>query len=296
MCILFTVLLIIFSVLALLSKNKYDEFLADVDKSQYKLKKYMPIIMAAMNLASYKLDTKYDVLLSKKLLEIEYSKSPMKRAKIYRINQVTTALFSIFLLSFIGACSELKDMMHNHSYVVDTSFLIFTFMIGALVFYLLENQVNEKLKKRRLNIQCDFPDFLNKLILLINAGMVISRAWERIVLSDTKNSPLSKELRFTLSEIKSGKPENKAYEDFAKRCRIPEITKFTSVVIQNLKKGNAELVSILRLQAVECWEMRKNAAKKLGEEASTKLIFPLMIMFIGILIIVLTPAVMQLGI
>jgi tight adherence protein C len=283
-------------VLALLSKNKYDEFLADVDKSQYKLKKYMPIIMAAMNLASYKLDTKYDVLLSKKLLEIEYSKSPMKRAKIYRINQVTTALFSIFLLSFIGACSELKDMMHNHSYVVDTSFLIFTFMIGALVFYLLENQVNEKLKKRRLNIQCDFPDFLNKLILLINAGMVISRAWERIVLSDTKNSPLSKELRFTLSEIKSGKPENKAYEDFAKRCRIPEITKFTSVVIQNLKKGNAELVSILRLQAVECWEMRKNAAKKLGEEASTKLIFPLMIMFIGILIIVLTPAVMQLGI
>jgi tight adherence protein C len=34
--------------------------------------------------------------------------------------------------------------------------------------------------------------------------------------------------------------------------------------------------------------------KRLGEEASTKLVFPLMIMFIGILIIVLIPAILQL--
>jgi tight adherence protein C len=35
-------------------------------------------------------------------------------------------------------------------------------------------------------------------------------------------------------------------------------------------------------------------AKRLGEEASTKLVLPLMIMFVGILIIVILPAVMQL--
>ena len=38
--------------------------------------------------------------------------------------------------------------------------------------------------------------------------------------------------------------------------------------------------------------MRKNAAKRLGEEASTKLLFPMMLMFIAILLIVAMPAVL----
>ena len=124
------------------------------------------------------------------------------------------------------------------------------------------------------------------------------RAMEKIVLdrqkAGKKDRPLYDELSVVLMEIKAGKSEIKAYEEFAKKCRVPEITKFTSVIIQNLKKGNSELVSILRLQSVECWEMRKSVAKKLGEEASTKLLFPMMIMFAAILLIVITPAAMQL--
>jgi len=54
------------------------------------------------------------------------------------------------------------------------------------------------------------------------------------------------------------------------------------------------LVPLLKLQSNECWQLRKNMAKRLGEEASTKLVLPLMIMFVGILIIVILPAVMQL--
>ena len=39
--------------------------------------------------------------------------------------------------------------------------------------------------------------------------------------------------------------------------------------------------------------MRKNAARQLGEEASTKILIPLMIMFLGIVLIVSTPAVLS---
>jgi tight adherence protein C len=52
---------------------------------------------------------------------------------------------------------------------------------------------------------------------------------------------------------------------------------------------------LLRLQADECWELRKLRAKQLGEEASAKLLIPMMIMFVGILIIVVLPAVLQLN-
>jgi tight adherence protein C len=124
--------------------------------------------------------------------------------------------------------------------------------------------------------------------------MTVPKAWEKIVRDRKIMTPLYEELNITYIEIRNGKPEISAYEDFARRCRVKEITKFVTAIIQNLRKGNSELVPLLKLQSNECWQLRKLMAKKLGEEASTKLVLPLMIMFVGILVVVILPAVLQL--
>ena len=80
---------------------------------------------------------------------------------------------------------------------------------------------------------------------------------------------------------------------FARRCKVKEVTKFVSVILMNLRRGGAEVVPVLKQQGAECWEMRKAAAKQMGEEASTKILLPLMIMFVGIILIVATPAVLS---
>ena len=54
-----------------------------------------------------------------------------------------------------------------------------------------------------------------------------------------------------------------------------------------------EVVPVLRQQGNECWEMRKNAARQMGEEASSKILLPMMLMFLGIVLIVATPAVLS---
>ena len=138
----------------------------------------------------------------------------------------------------------------------------------------------------------DFPEFLNKFTLLVNAGMTVSRAWSKISEDASKGGPLYEEIAHTVSEISSGKAEIISYEDFAERCKISEITKFISVIEQNIRKGNKELVSVLKYQVNDCWQMRKNVAKRLGEEASTKMLLPLMLMFFAIVLIVATPAIM----
>jgi tight adherence protein C len=84
------------------------------------------------------------------------------------------------------------------------------------------------------------------------------------------------------------------YEDFARRCRTIEVSRFVSIIIQNIKKGNDELALILRVISNESLNTRKNIAKKLGEEASAKMIIPMMIMFLAIILIVSTPAVLSL--
>lgn len=175
------------------------------------------------------------------------------------------------------------------------SILVYALLMSGLIVYLSDNDINLRAERRKMRIRYHFPDFLNKLVLLINAGMTVNRAMEKIVYDNRLESPFYEELSIAMADIGGGKPEHQALEEFANRCKVPEISKFVSVLLQNLVKGNAELVSILLLLSGECWEMRKNAAKRMGEEASTKLLLPMMLMLVAILMIVVTPAVLSMN-
>jgi tight adherence protein C len=187
------------------------------------------------------------------------------------------ALLSASVLSLVGLIMGIQGDASN----------ALLFSCGALVVavgipFLIDRSLHDQIQKRRIRIQLEFPEFINKLTLLVNAGMTIPRAWEKIVNENKKASVLYAEMAYTFSEIKAGKPEALAYEEFAMRCKVKEVTKVVSVIVINLRRGGAEVVATLRQQGSECWEMRKAAAKQLGEEASTKILLPLMIMFFGI--------------
>ena len=65
---------------------------------------------------------------------------------------------------------------------------------------------------------------------------------------------------------------------------------------QNLRKGMKGLTQMLKLESIQAFEERKARAKKLGEEAGTKLLFPMFLMLAVVLIIVIVPAFMSLQI
>jgi len=171
---------------------------------------------------------------------------------------------------------------------------IFTILLPLIIFFSSGLDLKRRIKKRNILIQLHLPELINTLVLLVNAGMTVRRAWEKIAADNGMEGPLKEEIRLTAIEIKSGKSELKAYEDFARRCRVPEVSRFVSMLALNLRKGSSQLVSVLRISANDSWQSRKNAAKRLGEEASTKLVFPLMLMFAAVLLIVATPAVLAL--
>jgi flagellar motor component MotA len=66
--------------------------------------------------------------------------------------------------------------------------------------------------------------------------------------------------------------------------------KFSSLIVQNLKKGSRELVNLLELEAIDAFEERKNQAKKYGEEAGTKMLFPMVGMLVVVMGIIMFPA------
>jgi hypothetical protein len=59
---------------------------------------------------------------------------------------------------------------------------------------------------------------------------------------------------------------------------------------QNLRKGGKGISEILRVEAIQSFENRKSTAKRLGEEAGTKLLMPMLGMLAVVLIMVMIPA------
>lgn len=283
------VLLIIEVVLTLVlyiaSKGKYQELLKEPESKEYSMMSFAPMSMLLLDRINYRYNSKYDKKIQKLLASIYGEKNSGTHMKLFYSSKLISMIFTLVILTLFGAAAKEPDY----------TFLAFTLSMPLLVFYLYDKELEKKQRKKYDIIRADFPDMVSKIVLLVNAGMTLSRAWEKICIDTKKDTPLYKELRITYQQIQAGKPEAEAYEDFARRCRVKEITKFITLIIQNLKKGSGDLVPLLKLQADECWELRKGRAKQLGDEASEKLILPLMIMFVGILIIVVLPAVLQLS-
>lgn len=168
---------------------------------------------------------------------------------------------------------------------------------AALMICVSDNQKKkEKEKKKIIQMERDYPQIINKFNLYIGAGMTIRKAWFCIAENylDTKEKygqrPAYEEMVYTMNKIQSGAAEGECYEEYGIRCGITVYRKFGTVLSQNLRKGSRGITDLLRKESEEAFEERKNRAKKLGEEAGTKMMIPLFMMLIVVFAIVIIPA------
>lgn len=176
-----------------------------------------------------------------------------------------------------------------------TLFLFLTIIVPFCVFLQKDRKIHQRAKERRLQLAMDYPELMWKMTMLLGAGLTIRGTFSRIAAEykREKNGEIHyayEEMLYTCYEMKSGVAEGSAYENFGRRCQLPKYIKLGSLLSQNLKKGSKGLVSILEKEALSSMEERKNTARKLGEQAGTKLLFPMMMLFGVVLIILIVPA------
>lgn len=176
--------------------------------------------------------------------------------------------------------------------------LVFALVLSIAMWFYQDQKLKDKIKIRDTQLLVDYPEVVNKFTLLMNAGMTLQQAWIKIV-SDYKKKVNDKEqgkrfvyeeMIITSNELKLGIPEVRAYEEFGQRVGLLPYMKFSSLIAQNLKKGGQGLSKMLNHEAREAFELRKEMAKRQGEEASTKLLGPMIIILFVVLAIVLIPA------
>ncbi len=150
----------------------------------------------------------------------------------------------------------------------------------------------EKRKTREL-IEQEYPIVLQKMIMYLSSGMNLRNAWIKIYedsIITKKINPLYEEINKMINELKTGISEEAAYTNFSMRIAIPSITRFTSLLSQNLRKGSTDLTALLNEEAKIAFDERKRRARIKGEEAGTKLLLPMMMLMIVVMVLIMVPA------
>lgn len=183
----------------------------------------------------------------------------------------------------------------------DSSATILVFLCPAafLCLFLRENRrVGETVKRRRQQLLMDYPQMVFQMTMLLGAGLTIRGAFFKAAEEykpgkKGRRRYVYEEIYLACREMENGIPEAEAYENFGRRCGHPVYRKLGMVLSQNLKKGSEGLAELLEQEAVLALEDQKTAVRKLGEEAGTKLLFPMMLMLIVVLVILMVPAMMS---
>lgn len=165
--------------------------------------------------------------------------------------------------------------------------------------YLLESMVKSRVSDREKQLKLAYPEMIEKFVLLVNAGLPVKNAWIRITETESEktkdnnyrdNFYLVEEMLLTKRQMENGLSEEKAYEMFGRRIGLLSYMKFCTLLVQNMKKGTADLIRILEYESADVFNERKENVKILGEEVGTKLLIPMMIMMVIIFAIILYAA------
>ncbi len=164
--------------------------------------------------------------------------------------------------------------------------------IGTALFYWFgtEWQQKKEREKKIAVMEEEYPAIVNKLTLYLGAGLSIGNSWKKIAEKGYGKNPVYEEMLYASREIEGGASEAAAFENFGKRVGQKNYVKLTALLTQSLQKGNTQLFTTLRQEVTALSEERSAASRRKGEEASTRLLFPMMLMLAMTMVLIMYPA------
>lgn len=221
-------------------------------------------------------------------------KSRLVKAGYFREEDVATfrrirygltvgAVCAVVLLALILGVGSLSKIALVALPVGGLGYLIPTFALDRIV------------KKKMAAMEGMFPDFIDMLVVCVEAGLTLEAAVMRIANEMKQTAPLfAIHLQIVMLEIRAGKPTRQALNTFAERTAIPEAQSLVSFVRQSEELG-VSVSSALRVYAQEMRQRRALSAEEQANALPTKMLLPIAaFLFPTTLVIVLAPVIFQL--
>ncbi len=276
-----TICFVVWVMLFLRYRHQFDGMLDDVDEKTFTLKNLYFIGLGFIESYEHIKNTK--ITANEKAIErMKYLSEVFGREEAELYYYISTGATISLILTFVPIGLMLTCLLQSFSG------LLCGVLLAAVLPYGIHLSINSAVDAKKDAILSEFPKMVSRLTLLINAGMLVRRAWDEVANSDHKEK-LYAEMRITSKDMQEGMSIEAAMNAFASRCGIREMRKFSSIFVQAVNRGAADSIESMKIMADEAWEQKKQISKQKGEAASGKLMIPNMIMFAGILLVVVAP-------
>lgn len=189
------------------------------------------------------------------------------------------------------------EWSEKREYITPQIFLLE--LLSLVLFWIFSKRKRvEEEKKRIMEMERDYPDVVSQLALLLGAGMTTRQAWNRLAAQYTfkrkenliGQRPVYEAVLRMNRRLAEGEGERPAYQQFTEEISAPCYHKLMRILLGNLEKGTQGICIRLEEESRLAFEKRILHAKKRGEEASTKMMMPLMLMMIIVMGMVMLPA------
>ena len=165
---------------------------------------------------------------------------------------------------------------------------VMVILLMLIINTLANFNLSKKIETRKKYILKDLPYTLDLITVSVEAGLSFDGAMARVV--NNIKGELCDEFAKALKEIRMGIQRKVALRNMSERCGVKELSMFITSLIQADELG-VSLGRVLRIEAENLREHRKQVAREKAMKAPIKMLFPLIFfIFPSIFIIILGPA------
>lgn len=174
-----------------------------------------------------------------------------------------------------------------------------TLLIMTAIYKNRYSALEKQEREARQSVIRQLPEFVNRLVLLMNAGLVLNTAFEKAVkesmeFSRKENDYFYQNMKAIYMSVKTANGSmHREFRCFAKNSGIKELMRISNIISDNISKG-VELTQKLQSESEILWINRKKSCEERGRLAETKLTFPLVIFLMVLVMITIAPAMLEL--
>ncbi|MBV8550500.1 MAG: type II secretion system F family protein [Acidobacteriaceae bacterium] len=169
----------------------------------------------------------------------------------------------------------------------------FAYAVALGMGYLLPDfWLGRRISKRQEKIRVGLPDFLDLMVVCIEAGLSLDQALVRSAEELRASHPeISDEMGLLILEMRAGRPRVDAWKNLAERADIDVIRMLVSAIIQADQFGTS-IAKTLRVYSDTLRVQRRQKVEEIAAKLAVKLVFPLVLfIFPSLFVVALGPAV-----
>ena len=176
--------------------------------------------------------------------------------------------------------------------------VIIPLMYVTLVILMAANSMktDKTAAEERRSIMRGLPRFCNQLYLMMNAGLILSDAFDTISAGYETNKNCSSFER-DLVELRDATDGHRistaqVINEYAVKHDVKELIRIAAILTENEKRGS-DVVESLERESRYLWDERKTVARECGKAIDTRMSYPLGLLLILLIVITMAPALMN---